>query len=77
MASILTGNHFSESELNAAINWYIALYKQSWLDFFSQKAASFVARLHVEGFNPIIEFDNEHEGNDLNASVNGLVSGSK
>jgi hypothetical protein len=47
------------------------------LDFFSQKAASFVARLHVEGFNPIIEFDNEHEGNDLNASVNGLVSGSK
>jgi hypothetical protein len=47
------------------------------LDFFSQKAASFVARLHVEVFNPIIEFDNEHEGNDLNASVNGLVSGSK
>jgi len=28
----------------------------------------------VEGFNPMIEFDIEHEGNDLNASVNDLVN---
>ena len=54
----------------------VQLHKQSSLDFYSQKAASFVSRSHVEGFNPIIEFDMEHEGNDLNASINGLVSGS-
>ena len=76
LASLLTVTYFSESELNAAINSYIASYKQSSLDFYSQKAASFVSRSHVEGFNPIIEFDMEHEGNDLNASINGLVSGS-
>ena len=75
LASLLTVTYFSESELNAAINSYIASYKQSSLDFYSQKAASFVSRSHVEGFNPMIEFDIEHEGNDLNSSVIGLVSG--
>ena len=71
LASILTGTYFSESDLNAAINSYIALYKQSSLDFFSQKAANFASRSYVEGFNPMIEFDIEHEGNGLNVSVNG------
>jgi len=44
------------------------------LDFLSQKAARLAARSHVEGFNPMIELDIEHEGNDLNASVYGLVN---
>ena len=45
------------------------------MDFLSQKAARLAARSHVEGFNPMIELDIEHEGNDLNASVYGLVNG--
>jgi hypothetical protein len=45
------------------------------LDFFSQKAASFATRSHVEGFNPMIELDIKREGNDLNAPVYGLVNG--
>jgi len=45
------------------------------LDFLSQKAARLAARSHVEGFNPMLELDIEHEGNDLNASVYGLVNG--
>jgi hypothetical protein len=48
LASLLTCNYFTESDLHAAINSYIALYKQSSLDFFSQKAASFAARSHEE-----------------------------
>jgi hypothetical protein len=44
------------------------------LDFLSQKAARLAARSHVEGFNPMLELDIEHEGNDLNASVYGLVN---
>ena len=44
------------------------------MDFLSQKAARLAARSHVEGFNPMIELDIEHEGNDLNASVYGLVN---
>lgn len=69
---ILLLNVILTNELNAAINSYIVLYKQSLLNFFSQKAASFAARSHVEGFNPMIEFDIEHEVNLVNGS-NGLA----